>query len=112
LALFGGRRVHIEYDYLPPNISFDPSDDKTRKEYKKRILQFHWQWKHILCQKSDDWDEDKDRVYDTCGSWAHEADLARDYGWTEPFPGTKLKGVELLRTCQWMYVFNVLLLHP
>jgi hypothetical protein len=37
--------------------------------------------------------------------------LARDNGWTEPPPGTKLKGVELLRTCQRMFVFNILLLH-
>lgn len=111
LELFGGRRVHIEYDYQPPNIFLYPSDDKAGKKEKKRIPPFHWQWKHILCQKSDDWEEDKDRVYDTCGNWAHEADLARDNGWTEPPPGTKLKGVELLRTCQRMYVFNVLLLH-
>jgi hypothetical protein len=95
LELFGGRHVHIEYDFQRPNIFLYPSDNDDDTKGKKKVKRppFHWQWKHIPCQRSDDWEVDKDRYYDRCGNWYHEAGEARDFSWKELPPRTKLKGL-------------------
>lgn len=101
--LFGGRRVHIEYawrsdsDFRPA-----PKNDKEAEELNRK----HWQWWHRVCQISDHWVDDRNKEF--CPSHSEEGSEALcNFEWVyhDPPPeGTKLKGVDMLMTCQMGYV--------
>ncbi|KAJ5815132.1 hypothetical protein N7474_006909 [Penicillium riverlandense] len=91
LELLGGRRVHIDYTFKWPS-PFRPQPlAKKRKRY-------YWQWWHLLCHESDYFSNDP--FFDRCAIHADEANDAKNHGWTVAPEGTKIRGVELLSSCQ------------
>lgn len=90
LELLGGRRVHIDYTFQWPSPFRPQPPAKKRKRY--------WHWWHLLCHESDSFPEDQ--FFDRCAIHADEVNDAKSHSWTAAAEGTKIRGIELLRSCQ------------